>query len=305
MAPNYVDMHVPTPDGNRMMSKLEAADEGRSFWPFIASVVISPDEASMRLQLAEIRSSGCRHVEVEWPFTLPAPTSTEILRFCAALEENRLQLASVHLYGGNRSQGDDGLACKPTKRAVFDASLPAIAEIAARSGCTKFVCPYGQPDPSDPASVTHLAAADSVAGLAHLVAEYGGEVLLQPAGRSAPGNNPLRTVEDVCAVVDGLLRPLGAENVRLSLSQSSLRHDGVDVLGVVRRFGTRVGRFGVVEDPGSIAFEAIAASVSTAGYSGMVTVDWSRYLCGRQVPPIDGSMPPDARSRLRLGSLHQ
>ncbi|MEN3266333.1 TIM barrel protein [Pseudonocardia sp.] len=228
---------------------------------------------------AAAAAAGFTAVEFWWPFDAAVPDGSDVDRFAAAVEDAGVQLVGLNFYAGDMPGGDRGLVSWPARSAEFRANIGVALALGARLGCRAFNALYGnRVDDATPEQQDELAA-ENLALAAKAAAEQGAVVLLEPV--SGAPRYPLRTAADVVAVMDGVERDAGADNLRLLFDLYHLTVNGDDIPAAIDAYASRTGHVQIADAPGrhepgtgNIDIDGHLAALADAGYSGWVGLEY-------------------------------
>jgi hydroxypyruvate isomerase len=248
---------------------------------FAANISIMFGDTSLAERPSRAKAAGFDFVEAWWPFPSAVPTAHEVDGFVASLTAAGVRLSGLNFYAGDMPAGERGVACRPERRAEFDASLPVLHAIAERTGCRQFNCLFGQYEPGVAEEAQRAAAVDALAAAAASVADIGGTILIEPLARGLNGNYPLQTDADVITLIDDDLAALGVSNATLLFDVFHLGSNGVDIVEAARRLGSRVGHVQLADAPGrhepgsgDLPIASALDELVLAGYAGYVGCEY-------------------------------
>jgi hydroxypyruvate isomerase len=196
------------------------------------------------------KDAGFEAVEAWWPFNQPDPSVREVGEFIGAITNSGIRLVALNMFGGYAARGDRGLACRRERHGELRACLPALLEIAQATGCAMFNCPYGQYDGLGDQTAQDEAAVDALTEVAQAVGEIGGRVLLEPIYVGEDESYPLRSVEDVLAIIDGPLAKGAVSSVGVLCDLFHLGAYADDIVEVAGRYAGRISHVQVADYPG-------------------------------------------------------
>jgi hydroxypyruvate isomerase len=257
-------------------------------WPPTSSLVASCTLLFTELPLLErpaaAAAAGFDAVEFWWPFATPTPSDGEVDAFATAVEDAGVRLAGLNVYGGDAAAGERGLVSLPGREAEFADALAAALALADRLGARGLTCLYGnrvdgtRPEAQDELAVAQLLDAAAAA------AAVGARILLEPV--SAAPRYPLRTADDVVAVLDRAAAAGDASNLWLLADLYHLATNGDDVGAAIAQHADRIGHVQIADAPGrhepgtgALDLGAHLAALQSAGYRGAVALEY--------VPSVD------------------
>jgi hydroxypyruvate isomerase len=246
---------------------------------------------------AAARAAGFSGVEFWWPWDDPVPGDEEADSFVAAIADAGVDLVSLNFITGNIAAGERGLLSVPKSADAFRANVPACAELAARTGCTRLNAPYG--NRLDPADARLTAEQDELAIenlllAARAAAAVGADVLIEPINSVDVPRYPIDTSEKAIALIDAVLaadRARAADttragettvgNLKLLADLYHLGTMGEDLSAVLERHADRVGHVQVADVPGrgapgtgTLPFEPLFEQLAGLGYGGCVGLEY-------------------------------
>jgi hydroxypyruvate isomerase len=227
------------------------------------------------------KEAGFAVVEAWWPFNEPDPGVREVGEFIGAVTNSGIRLVALNMFGGYAARGDRGLACRRERHGELRACLPALLEIAQATGCAMFNCPYGQYDGLGGRAAQDQAAVDALTEVAQAVGEVGGRVLLEPIYVGADESYPLRSVEDVLAIIDGPLARGGVSSVGVLCDLFHLGAYGDDIVEVVGKYAGRISHVQIADYPGrhepgtgTLPLRAALWRLARSNYRGYVSCEY-------------------------------
>jgi hydroxypyruvate isomerase len=123
------------------------------------------------------------------------------------------------------------------------------------------------------------AAAESLTLAARAAQRVGATVLVEPV--SGPKPYPLRTADDVAAVLDRV-HAAGAANVAMLCDLFHLANNGDDVAAAIDRHAASIAHVQVADHPGrgepgsgELDLEGLLARLDDAGYDGWVALEYN------------------------------
>jgi hydroxypyruvate isomerase len=247
--------------------------------PFVASCTFLFTELPLLQRPAAAAAAGFDAVEFWWPFATPTPADTELDAFADAIEDAGVRLVGLNLYGGDAQAGERGLLSLPGREAEFAAALDAAVELGGRLDVRGLTCLYGNrvdsalPQEQDELAVTQLLDA------AQAASAIDANILIEPV--SGAPRYPLRTADDVVAVLDGTAAAGDAGNVWMLADLYHLATNGDDLGVVVERYADRIGHVQIADAPGrhepgtgELHLDAHLATLEAAGYRGAVALEY-------------------------------
>ncbi|MCY7343591.1 MAG: TIM barrel protein [Pseudonocardia sp.] len=248
--------------------------------PYLANCSILFTETPLLDRPAAAKAAGFDAVEFWWPFDRPSPADPEVDRFVAAVSDAGVQLVGLNFAAGDMPGGDRGLVSWPRRAAEFLDSVQTAVGIGERLGTRAFNALYGnRVDGTAPGEQDDLAARN-LAAAADAAARIGAVVLVE-AVSGAP-RYPLRTADDVVAVLDRVERESGAGNLRLLADLYHLSVNGDDLDAALDRHHARIGHVQIADAPGrhepgtgSLDLDRHLDALEAAGYAGWVGLEYA------------------------------
>lgn len=258
---------------------------------------------------AAAKAAGFQAVEFWWPFTEPVPGDREADAFVTALGDAGVSLVSLNFAAGDMAAGERGLLSQPAGSAAFRANIPACAEIAKRTGCTRLNALYGNrvvgvpPERQDELAMANLQLA------AEAAAEIGAVVLIEALNSCESPRYPLVSAASAVAVAkeihagapdgaNGTTGGAGAArgndgtggNGAFLADLYHLARMGEDLAGVLSEYREWIDHVQIADVPGrgapgtgTIGYEALLRQLAAQGYPGYVGLEY------RPADPQDSS----------------
>ncbi len=244
---------------------------------------------------AAVATCGFDAIECWWPFAEAVPGNDEVDAFVSAVRQANIDLVALNRFAGDRASGDRGVVSLPGREEEFRGSVAVLARIAERTGCKKFNAPYGNRLNGYAGGVQDETAVRNLTFVAQTVKSLGGSVLIEPLTWGENGTYPLRTADDVFAVMDRVIDN-GCDNVRLLADVYHLAGNGDDPITVFRQHLKRVGHVQVADLPGrhepgtgDLDFLEVFRALVSGCYRGYVGLEYEPLA--RSVDSF-GWMPP-------------
>lgn len=241
------------------------------------SILLKGRPIAQRLEAA--RKAGFEAVEFWWPFTTAAPGDAEVEGFIQDVRESGLQLVGLNLFAGDMAGGDRGVVSWPGREAELRDSVAIAAHVGEAVDCRAFNALYGNRRPGVPADEQDAVAQQNLALAATELARIGGVVLLEPVSGSE--HYPLRTAEDVVAVIDRVKAETGAD-IGLLLDMYHLSVNGDDVPAAITRHRSRIAHVQVADAPGrgapgtgELPLRRWIDDLLTGGYGGWIALEYA------------------------------
>ena len=274
---------------------------------------------------AAAKAAGFDAVEFWWPFAGPVPGDREADAFVTALGDAGVSLISLNFTAGDMAAGERGWLSQPANSAAFRANIPACADIAKRTGCTRLNALYGNRVDGVPAERQDELAAENLELAAAAAADIGAVVLIEAlnsyespgyplvsaasavdvvkrmrtagrrTGSAASGDLADGTADRNASGVPGGNAPGG--NAAFLADLYHLARMGEDLAGVVSGYREWIGHVQIADVPGrgapgtgTIGYEALLRRLAEQGYPGYI---------GLEYKPTDPEDSPASFSWLR------
>lgn len=241
------------------------------------SILLTDRDVPARLEA--VRLAGFTAVEFWWPFATATPSDPEVEAFVTAVRDSGLQLAALNLFAGDMPAGDRGVVSWPGRAEELSASAELAAQIGAELGCRLFNALYGNRHPESTAAAQDQLAVRNLAAVATELARIDGTVLVEPVSGAAA--YPLRTADDVIAVLDRVEQETGADNLALLLDVYHLATNGDDVRAAIDRHRARIAHVQVADAPGrgapgtgELPLQSWIDELRSGGYRGWVALEY-------------------------------
>ena len=228
---------------------------------------------------AAAREAGFDAIECWWPWDTATPTQQEQDDFVRCVQDAGVQLIGLNFFAGDMPGGDRGLVSWVDRQDEFAANIPVVVELGRRLQCRAFNALYGnRVDDADVAG-SDVAAVRSLAAAGRAVAEIGGIVLLEPVSGSPA--YPLKSADDVFAVIDRVRAQTGVDNVQFLCDLYHLAANGDDLDVVIEQFGDRVAHVQIADNPGrgepgtgDLDLSTYIWRLHAAGYAGYIALEY-------------------------------
>ena len=248
---------------------------------------------------AAAAAAGFDAVEIWWPFDVAAPPDAVVESFAGAVEDAGVALVGLNFFAGDMPGGDRGLVSWPARSTEFRDNVDVTLALGRRLGCVAFNALYGNRLDGVPAQQQDELGAENLALAATAAAEAGAVVLLEPV--SGAPRYPLRTADDVVAVLDRVERRSGVDNLRLLLDLYHLAANGDDVPAAIAAHAARAAHVQIADYPGrhepgtgELDLDALLGQLVAAGYGGYVGLEYKPS--GDTLAGLDW-LPRDRRAR--------
>jgi hydroxypyruvate isomerase len=248
--------------------------------PYSVNCSILFTELPLLARPAAAKAAGFDAVEFWWPFASTSPGDPEVNRFVAAVQDAGVRLVALNFAAGDMPSGDRGLLSLPGRRGEFLDSVEIAVAIGGRLGTAGFNALYGNRVEDSTADLQDELATTNLAVAAVAAARIGAVVLLEPL--SGAPRYPLRTADDVIAVLDRLDRESGAASFRLLADLYHLAVNDDDLDAVAARHAARVGHVQIADAPGrhepgtgTVDLDRHLRQLEAAGYAGWVGLEYA------------------------------
>ena len=247
---------------------------------------------------AAAKAAGFDAVEFWWPFAGPVPGDREADAFVTALGDAGVSLISLNFTAGDMAAGERGWLSQPANSAAFRANIPACADIAKRTGCTRLNALYGNRVDGVPAERQDELAAENLELAAAAAADIGAVVLIEALNSYESPGYPLVSAASAVDVVKRMREAAGARegnggnggnsgdarhagNVAFLADLYHLARMGEDLAGVVSGYREWIGHVQIADVPGrgapgtgTIGYEALLRQLAEQGYPGYVGLEY-------------------------------
>jgi len=244
--------------------------------PYAANCSLLFTEIELLERPAAARTAGFDAIEFWWPWPRqPTPPDVEVDKFIAAVRDAGVQLIGLNFFAGDLAGPDCGVLSIPARSAEFRDNIDVAVGIGKVLGVPAFNALYGNrvseatPEQQDDLAVENLTRA------ARAAARIDARILLEPV--SGPEPYPLRTADDVIAVLDRL----DARNVGFLCDLFHLANNGDDIDAALASYGRRIAHVQVADHPGrgepgsgSLDLDRYLGMIHASGYSGYVSLEY-------------------------------
>ena len=228
---------------------------------------------------AAAAAAGFSAVEFWWPWPdQPVPGEGDVDGFVSAVRDAGVELIGLNFFAGDLAGRDCGVLSLPQRSQQFRDNIPVVAEIAKQLGTTTFNALYGNRLTGVDPQLQDELATENLALAAQAVAGFGGTVAIEPV--SGPKPYPLRTADDVVAVLDRLRRN-DVHNVGLLADLFHLANNGDDIASALDRHAGRIAHVQIADHPGrhepgtgNLDLDGHLAQIEANGYSGRVALEY-------------------------------
>lgn len=259
---------------------------------YAANVSIMFTEVPMLHRPRAAADAGFTRIESWWPFADAVPDAAEVEAFVGAVRDAELELCALNFFAGDLPGGERGVACRPDRQHELNASIEPLVAIAEITGCRRFNLLFGQ---YDERWTQHHQRDTAIAAIRRAAEQVPGTVLLEPLAYPLNGEYPLRTGDDVLALLTGPLSDL--DNVRLLFDLFHLGANGADLIADAERLAPWIGHVQVADHPGrgepgsgGLPIMDCLDALAAGGYQGCVACE---YKPTRPTTETLGWLPPD------------
>jgi hydroxypyruvate isomerase len=228
---------------------------------------------------AAAKAAGFSAVEFWWPFSSSVPTSLEVERFISAIESAGVTLTGLNFNAGNMPQGERGLLSSPIRSTEFKDNIDVVVEIGQRLGCKAFNALYGLRESRYSSPQQDDIATENLAMAGQAVERIGGIVLLEPI--SGAELYPLKTADDVMAIIQRVQQQSGVTNLRLLADFYHLAMNGDDVAAAIEKYAHQFGHIQIADAPGrgepgtgDLPLDAWVKRSQALGYQGHIGLEY-------------------------------
>ena len=247
--------------------------------PYAVNCSLLFTEVPLLERPAAAAAAGFTAIELWWPWPdQPVPHDQEVDRLVAAVQDAGVRLVGLNFFAGDLAGPDAGVVSLPRRVAEFRDNVDVVVGIGQALEVPAFNALYGvRVDDATPEEQDEIAT-ENLALAAAAVGRSGGVVLVEPV--SGPKPYPLRTADDVAAVLDRV-GAQGVDNVALLLDLFHLANNGDDLDAAIDRHADRVGHVQIADHPGrhepgtgSLDLDRYLGRVEAAGYRGRVALEY-------------------------------
>lgn len=246
---------------------------------FAANLSILFTELDPTRRPAAARAAGFDAVEFWWPFPTATPAAGEVDAFVDSVADAGVALVGLNLFAGDMPAGERGLVSWPGREDEFLAGVRVAVDIAERLGCRAFNALYGNRLPGVDPAEQDAVAVRNLGSAAREVARIGADLLVEPV--SGVPAYPLRTADDVVAVINRVRAGTGAVNLRLLADLYHLSVNGDDVDSVLDVHFGRIGHVQIADAPGrhepgtgELDLARWLRRLADSGYQGHVAAEY-------------------------------
>jgi hydroxypyruvate isomerase len=244
--------------------------------PYAANCSLLFTEVELLQRPAAARAAGFDAIEFWWPWPdHPVPPDTEIDKFVTAVRDAGVHLIGLNFFAGDLAGADCGVLSIPARSAEFRDNIAVTIGIGEALGVPAFNALYGNrmsdvtPEQQDDLAIENLTLA------ARAAAAIGGTVLVEPV--SGPKPYPLRTANDVAAVLDRVPAP----NIGFLCDLFHLANNGDDIDAALAAYAHRIAHVQIADHPGrgepgtgTLDLKRYLSTIAASGYSGYVGLEY-------------------------------
>jgi hydroxypyruvate isomerase len=243
---------------------------------FAANCSLLFTEVPLLQRPAAARAAGFVAIEFWWPWPdQPVPADRDIDAFIATVRDAGVHLIGLNFFAGDLAGADCGVLSIPDRSAEFRDNIAVAVGIGAALDVRGHNALYGNrvtdatPEQQDELALENLTLAAEAAALNDAT------VLLEPV--SGPKPYPLRTADDVVAVLDRLA--LG--NVGLCCDLFHLANNGEDLDAALAAHAGRIAHVQIADHPGrgepgsgTLDLDKYLDTIAASGYDGYIGCEY-------------------------------
>jgi hydroxypyruvate isomerase len=244
--------------------------------PYAANCTFLFTEVDLLERPAAARAAGFDAIEFWWPWPdQPVPPDTEIDKFVTAIRDAGVHLIGLNFFAGDLAGADCGVLSIQARSAEFRDNIAVTMGIGEALGVPAFNALYGNrvsdvtPEQQDDLATENLTLAAKAA------VAIGGTVLVEPV--SGPKPYPLRTANDVAAVLDRVHAP----NLGICCDLFHLANNGDDIDAALAAYAHRIAHVQIADHPGrgepgtgTLDLKRYLSTIAASGYSGYVGLEY-------------------------------
>ena len=244
--------------------------------PYAANCTFLFTEVDLLERPAAARAAGFDAIEFWWPWPdQPVPPDTEVDKFVTAIRDAGVHLIGLNFFAGDLAGADCGVLSIPARSAEFRDNIAVTMGIGEALGVPAFNALYGNrvndvtPEQQDDLATENLTLA------ARAAAAIGGTVLVEPV--SGPKPYPLRTANDVAAVLDRVHAP----NLGMCCDLFHLANNGDYIDAALSAYAHRIAHVQIADHPGrgepgtgTLDIKRYLSTIAASGYSGYVGLEY-------------------------------
>ena len=243
---------------------------------FAANCSLLFSEVPLLQRPAAARSAGFQAIEFWWPWPdQPVPADREIDAFLAAVRDAGVHLVGLNFFAGDLAGPDCGVLSIPARSSQFRDNIAVTIgigdalDVRAHNALYGNRVPDATPDQQDELAYENLTLAAEAAAINDAV------VLLEPV--SGPKPYPLRTADDVIAVLDRL----ALDNVGFCFDLFHLVNNRDDIDAALTAYAPRIAHVQIADHPGrgepgsgGLDLDRYLNIIAAGGYDGYVACEY-------------------------------
>jgi hydroxypyruvate isomerase len=237
-------------------------------------------EVDLLARPAAAAAAGFDAIEMWWPWPdQPVPGDRDVDALVTAVEDSGVRLIGLNFFAGDLFGPDCGVLAVPARVAEFRDNVDVAVGIGERLGVAAFNALYGNRVEGVDAEEQDELGIESLALAARAAAEIGATVLVEPV--SGPKPYPLRTADDVAAVLDRA-HAAGAANVAMLCDLFHLANNGDDPAAAIDRHAASIAHVQIADHPGrgepgsgDLDLSALLTRLERVGYDGWVALEYN------------------------------
>ena len=205
----------------------------------------------------------------------PVPADAEIDRFVTAVRDAGVRLIGLNFFAGDLAGADCGVLSIPERSAEFRDNIAVTVGIGEALGVLAFNALYGNRVSHVPAEQQDDLATENLTLAAKAAAAINGTVLVEPV--SGPKPYPLRTADDVAAVLDRVDAP----NIGFLCDLFHLANNGDNIDAALTAYADRIAHVQIADHPGrgepgtgTLDLDRYLSTIEANGYSGYVGLEY-------------------------------
>jgi hydroxypyruvate isomerase len=243
---------------------------------FAANCSLLFGELPLLQRPAAARAAGFAAVEFWWPWPdEPVPADRDIDAFLTAVRDAGVHLISLNFFAGDLAGPDCGVLSIPARSAEFRDNIAVTVGIGAALDVRVHNAPYGNRVPDATPEQQDELAYENLTLAADAAAVNDATVLLEPV--SGPKPYPLRTADDVVAVLDRLT----VDNVGFCCDLFHLANNGDDLDAALAAHAGRIAHVQIADHPGRgepgsgiLDLDRYLETIAASGYDGYVACEY-------------------------------
>ena len=244
--------------------------------PYAANCSLLFTEVELLQRPAAARAAGFDAIELWWPWPdQPVPADAEIDRFVTAVRDAGVRLIGLNFFAGDLAGADCGVLSIPERSAEFRDNIAVTVGIGEALGVLAFNALYGNRVSHVTAEQQDDLATENLTLAAKAAAAINGTVLVEPV--SGPKPYPLRTADDVAAVLDRVDAP----NIGFLCDLFHLANNGDNIDAALDAYADRIAHVQIADHPGrgepgtgTLDLDRYLSTIESNGYSGYVGLEY-------------------------------